>query len=528
MKEWCYRLVPFVLQVSTAWGAGLYLEDYRGTIYAVRGGDVRIAESREGRRIEASRFAEPSFEIRSDGTVMAGLETGWGVEVLRIDTNHGTWSVVDRVRGADQPVIKDGILFYVKGSPKSEKLFSKRTGGPVDLLGEFPEIGGFAVTRLRGNYCVAFGATGGSTEQIMLVHGRPGAWEAPVPITDSWRDRYWPAVAVGSDGRLLVACVGGDAGEHRICILTEQPDGTFPETVVPLIGEISSSPELRGGLNPAVFWIASSAVGRRVLAAPVDSPFDIRVAATDAPAGTLTRLGRHFYGGGGVDLDAAVLDPAALPQYEPAPAAASGSYDAVSFDRYSGYGDSIMEGDPDRGDNADRAGFYPLWRDELNRIYGYAEVFNDAKGGEQTDEGAARIDKILTEHMPGIVCFMEGTNDVTGRRGNYTSARTTANLLTMAQKIRAIGAIPIISTIIPRTQIDVFDPNNKKTRQWNRSIRKMANENGIAKIGMYRVFIKSRNWQSNLMKDDVHPSKEGYKLMGEKWLDAIRTYRPTP
>ncbi len=157
---------------------------------------------------------------------------------------------------------------------------------------------------------------------------------------------------------------------------------------------------------------------------------------------------------------------------------------------------------------------------------GYAEVFNDGKGGEQTDEGAARIDKILTEQMPGIVCFMEGTNDVTGRRGNYTAARTTANLLTMAQKIRAVGAIPIISTLIPRTQIDVFDPNNKKTRQWNRSIRKMANENAIAKIGMYRIFIKSRNWQSNLMKDDVHPNRDGYKLMGEKWLAAIQTYRP--
>lgn len=505
-----------------------YMQESDGSIYVIDGSLVRMGEAPEGRRLSVPRFAWPSFESRSGGIVMAAFQTGNGVHLIKIDGASDQWTLVERVPGGEQPELAGGVLFFITSTGDTERLMAKRPGMPEEVIAEFGEIGGFEVVRRGSEYCVVLGATDGSKERLMVIRGGPGAWDAAVPITPPEKDRYWPTIASDATGRLLVACLGADAGRSYVCLLRERTDGGFDEQVLSVPGETVTAPSVQGSDRPLLFWIASGPDGRRLVVASVETPFDQHVVAASLGNVALTRIGARLYAGPGVSVSIPGLIPAELPPHVPALAVERvRDADAVlSFDRYAGYGDSIMEGDTGRNESPESAVFYPHWQAELTQRYGYAEVYNDGLGGENSDNGAERIDKIMADHAPGIVCIMEGTNDVTGRRGNYTSARTAGNLLTMAQKVRAIGGIPIVATIIPRSPIDAFDPRNKKTRQWNRAIREMTNLNFIPRVGMYRAFVRSRDWQTRLMKDDVHPSKEGYELMGEKWLDAIIANKP--
>lgn len=516
----------------TAWSAGLCFQEDEKTFYLVQSTGITIASEASGRVIDVPPFAYPSFERSEDGDVLAALQCGDGIRVLRIGAAGESWSEVDWIRGGQQPLVDRGRVFYTLMTRKAERLCAKEIRGRAEVLITAKEIGGFSVASRGPRTVVVAGVTSGGLEHLELVEGRPGEWSHPRTITDRGADRFWPDVAIDENGRIVVASIAVGGGIERVAVLHEADDMRFSESLIAVDREHASSPMLDIGAN-RLFWISSGLDGRSLTGVNLDSPDAIRLVMQDLGMDYLTRVEAGLYAGAGAHVDLAALDLARCAIHTPQPKSpvptASQTQPTPSFDRYSGYGDSIMEGDIHHKDvNRQNAAFYPEWRDELVQRFGVAEVYNDGEGGERTDEGSRRIQKVIDRDPPaGIVCIMEGTNDVSGRRGNYTAARTTDNLKTICETVRAIGAIPIISTIIPRSPSDKFDPRNKKTRAWNREIRKMTRENGFTMIGLYKIFVRTRNWQRELMEDDLHPNSNGYKLMGEKWLDAIIENRPT-
>jgi lysophospholipase L1-like esterase len=86
---------------------------------------------------------------------------------------------------------------------------------------------------------------------------------------------------------------------------------------------------------------------------------------------------------------------------------------------------------------------------------GYAEQLQQRLGdaisvvqagidGERSEGLLARIDDALAEHRPALVLITSGGNDVLRR---VPAERTRAQLRTVAQRIRAAGAVPVIFAV---------------------------------------------------------------------------------
>ncbi|MEW6366631.1 MAG: SGNH/GDSL hydrolase family protein [Acidobacteriota bacterium] len=504
----------------------LHMQDAEGTVYQIAPAGISITLTGSGVRMQLPSFVWPSFERQTTGSVLAAIQTRSGVKLLAIDPARESHTVIRSISGARQPLLAGGSLLYLTDDGRHEQLWYRK-GCRSDRvpLARFDEIGGFAAAERDGRVAVAVGAVVEGVERIYLVARENGRWSDARAISPSGQLRTCPEIIYDGSGRLVVACLGVGEGGSRIYAYTEAQDGTFEETAISYEGEQASPPLLVEGSVPVVIWPSSGGGAHRVLGAALNErPVVREISRLSSPA-ALTKLdGKLFLGPDWIlELDPDSMERWSEHQPPPRPnrAAATANYDV-----YVGFGDSIMEGNRDTG--SDDNCFYPYWRGQLALAYGTAEVHNEGKGGEVTANGVYRLPNVIERRSPGVVCIMEGTNDITRRHYHYTSTITADNLRRMVADCRAIGAVPIVSNLIPRTGRDEYDPRNHDTRRWNKAIRAMVDSEGVAFIAMYRVFTRTQNWQDVLMDDSTHPSKQGYQVMGEKWLAAIMANRPAP
>ncbi len=521
-----------LLFLLAAIGGALSLQDADGIVYGIGpDGSGSISGSGAEKMIPLPPFVWPTFRTEPDGGILAALQTAMGVNIIKLRPSINTWKSLEILRGASSPLLAAGGLFYIMDDGVHQTLFYKRTPPSGHAIARFDEIGGYAAIKRNGRIVIALGASEGNTERVFIVTGAEGQWSQPHAVTPKSQLRFSPDLTIDDHGRLILAYLGMGSSHTCLYLATETKSGTFREREISVAAEEASSPRFSHSRSNNLYWISSGAESDHILGATVDDP-TARLITSCSRDTVIERFGNAlFQTTSHTPLDSS--NPSLSPIYQisqqPVPIDRRHTYRAFAeADHYVGFGDSIMEGDSPDNSGSEENAFYPYLRDQLTLIYGTAEVFNEGAGGDNTAPGLSRIDSVLAADMPGYICIMEGTNDITRKRDHYTAQSTKRNLMHMAEKCQQAGAVPILSTLIPRTRKDPHDPRNSLTRRWNQAITSAINTHHLANVDLFTKFINTPNWQSDLMFDRLHPNSTGYQLMGEIWLKAIQDVKGPP
>jgi len=141
-------------------------------------------------------------------------------------------------------------------------------------------------------------------------------------------------------------------------------------------------------------------------------------------------------------------------------------------------------------------------------------VINEGFSGEESFEGAARIESVLARHNPNYILIMEGANDVIS---GVSAQITAASIATMMDKSIEAGAIPVVSSITPNTQSGSENPLIPNV--YNPSILQEVVSRSVRYVDNYSA-LQGQNWGSYNF-DGLHMTDLGQSVLAQEFYKAI-------
>lgn len=150
-------------------------------------------------------------------------------------------------------------------------------------------------------------------------------------------------------------------------------------------------------------------------------------------------------------------------------------------------------------------------------------VVNAGVGGTKTDSMLARIDQYVTPYAPTAVSILAGTNDI-DENPNWESVTLPgykANMQAIVAKILAMGATPIICTVIPNTSGGTT--RRVRTQQVNQWLRWYAASNGFPLVDFHRALVDPANGQfaAGMSTDGLHQTAAAHLICAQTFIDAV-------
>ncbi len=192
----------------------------------------------------------------------------------------------------------------------------------------------------------------------------------------------------------------------------------------------------------------------------------------------------------------------------------------ISKTKFLAMGDSITEGRCGPKPNT-----CPPWTvrfDELLRARYTQQAFvvtNRGISGEKATTGVDRLLGELLTYNPEVLLLMEGTNDMTAEPLNETAAL--AALEGMIDIARGRGITVFLATIAP---VAPGGPNSvaiSRVVAFNIKIRELASRKAVPLVDVFGAL--NADVPRYYVGDDLHPTGEGLRLIGETFYAAIRT-----
>jgi lysophospholipase L1-like esterase len=176
---------------------------------------------------------------------------------------------------------------------------------------------------------------------------------------------------------------------------------------------------------------------------------------------------------------------------------------------------------------------YPLFlRRDLTREGIPARVLNYGRSGYTSGEYLSFLvkDKArLIEEKPDIVLLQLGTNDVRTDHDFTPTDRFRANMKGILAVFRSFrsrsGRIPrvflaVIPDIPPGNHVNFNAESARRVEaEINPAIREIAAAEGITVVDQHAVFVRRPD-----LLPEIHPVREGYRLMAEAWEKAIHPF----
>ncbi len=167
------------------------------------------------------------------------------------------------------------------------------------------------------------------------------------------------------------------------------------------------------------------------------------------------------------------------------------------------YGDSITDSwgrQPDTGD------FFP------GKPY-----INRGISGQTTPQMLVRFQQDVVHLHPAAVLILAGTNDIAGNTGPSTPQMMEDNYTSMADIARASGIKVILASITPaynypwKPGIDPV-PTIREVNAW---LKDYCAKQGLTYLDYYSAMSDEKGaMKPGLAKDGVHPTAQGYAIMG--------------
>ncbi len=140
-----------------------------------------------------------------------------------------------------------------------------------------------------------------------------------------------------------------------------------------------------------------------------------------------------------------------------------------------------------------------------------ATVINEGICGTKSEDGVARVGRVLARHRPGHLLILYSPNDI-----HTPTSTIISNLRFIIMSAKANSTIPIIGTLTP-----TFDSHGRWMpfiRFINSRIRGLAAEEGIEVADHFTAFNLDRGL---INSDGLHPNSRGYDQMARTWYAAI-------
>ncbi|MBM7646168.1 lysophospholipase L1-like esterase [Scopulibacillus daqui] len=171
------------------------------------------------------------------------------------------------------------------------------------------------------------------------------------------------------------------------------------------------------------------------------------------------------------------------------------------------------------------------------------EVLNKGVFNDNSDLLVKRLDKDVLSQKPDAVLIQIGGNDCNFHWDEVAKRpddehepivplnRYLNNIKVMIDQIKEMGAVPILSTLLPldpkRYYEHISRMNNKSIAHWiaacggiehwhgmyNRALKKIIKSNHVLSIDIRTAFKESNDLSVLLSDDGIHPSPEGYSVM---------------
>lgn len=171
-------------------------------------------------------------------------------------------------------------------------------------------------------------------------------------------------------------------------------------------------------------------------------------------------------------------------------------------------GDSITEGYP--------FGNQESWVEHLAQEV-KCHVQNQGICGDFTSGMRKRFQRDVLDHAPTHVIILGGANDAYEK---IPLESVSSNFKAMEESCRKNGIIPIFGLPTP----SLLAEEEKFLIEYRNWLRSYADEKGIILVDFYSPFLnRIRVGQgAQLFVDEVHPSIEGYALMGEVAVQSLK------
>ncbi|HZK85314.1 MAG TPA: GDSL-type esterase/lipase family protein [Desulfosporosinus sp.] len=146
------------------------------------------------------------------------------------------------------------------------------------------------------------------------------------------------------------------------------------------------------------------------------------------------------------------------------------------------------------------------------------QVINQGVCGDFTSGMSERFQRDVLDHAPSHAIILGGANDAY-EKINLESV--CSNFITMVGLCKEHDISPILGLPTP----SLLPEEEQLLTKYRRWIKSYTNEKGILLIDFYSAFSNriSAGQRYQLFVDEVHPSIEGYKLMGEVAIQSLRS-----
>ncbi len=192
----------------------------------------------------------------------------------------------------------------------------------------------------------------------------------------------------------------------------------------------------------------------------------------------------------------------------------------ISKTKFLAFGDSITFGRC--GPKPNTCPPYTVRLEELLRArYTLQNFVVTTRGisGEWASDGEDRLAGELNTYNPEVLLLMEGTNDINNGASNIPEALE--SLGDMIDLARGRGITVFLATVAP---VAPGGPNNSTVplvAPFNNQIRALAAQKGVPLVDVYAAL--AADIPRYYVGDDLHPTAEGLRLIGETFYAAVRT-----
>lgn len=146
--------------------------------------------------------------------------------------------------------------------------------------------------------------------------------------------------------------------------------------------------------------------------------------------------------------------------------------------------------------------------------------------GQTTSHMLVRFRRDVVDLQPKYVAILAGTNDIALNNGPIELENILGNIISMCEIAKANKIKPVICSVIPakayRWRPEVKDCA-EQIKKLNEMLKEYAKENKFIYVDYHSAMTDAEGGLPvELAKDGVHPTPEGYKIMEEILVKALK------